>query len=763
MEHHKLAIDSGPKISDVTMEQQERYLEPRSKVQFTHLIFLKISNPPTAMEAKFQPEQALAIIINGSGKRVGSVDPADKGMSLIIENPAGYGSGMDRLFIFLNEFGSMAIRSKPAPLPDGPPRPPSPEFFIRLTFKLQTQRKEAGCYRSSSKGSVPATIRAELVGSNGVAPMVGGPAEHQYANAKISVWWDIENCHVPRGCEPHSIAQNISSALANMNYCGPISISAYGDTNQIPALVQQGLNSTGISLNHVPAGVKDASDKKILVDMLFWAVDNPAPCNYLLISGDRDFSNALHQLRMRKYNILLAQPNRASISLLAAAKSVWLWTSLLAGGPPIPNGEPPAPDNTYHHPVHIPVSELTQMHQHQPFDNHMYPNPQHFANMALPPPNYLTQLQRAIEEAKHMGAIMHEETHKRKFEGPSAPSSKKTCVNNNNNNSSSSNNTKGRNHKKGVVSFCDKCKSDHAGDCLGCFKCGQFGHISRQCQSKQIACFRCGEVGHKYDTCGKKGDVNVSGKKGKKNVMAAKEVTSDAPRCYRCGKLGHKRPECPKEDQQVTCFGCGEVGHKAGQCSKKENGQIDTSLKKENGESDTCQKREGGESSQKADTCVVREDDGSSALLGKKTESQSEPLNMTDGEVKEIPSVVGSVVQVTHEDGPSSLSQNYSLRCDVNMRMPKDLIQRPSLEFGEDDWQCLKSVMNSTIVKSRNQGIVKFRLHLMFNKPSDHVQFRDGETQTRASHRTVHDPKDYLAPGIGSCSVFTYVEPLPFF
>ncbi|KAL4554757.1 hypothetical protein LXL04_037360 [Taraxacum kok-saghyz] len=36
--------------------------------------------------------------------------------------------------------------------------------------------------------------------------------------------------------------------------------------------------------------------------------------------------------------------------------------------------------------------------------------------------------------------------------------------------------------------------------------------------------------------------------------------------------------------------------------------------------------------------------------------------------------------------------------------------------------------------------------------PSDHVQFRDGETQTRASHRTVHDPKVYLAPGIGSCS-----------
>ncbi|KAI4301662.1 hypothetical protein L6164_034915 [Bauhinia variegata] len=169
--------------------------------------------------------------------------------------------------------------------------------------------------------------------------MGGGGAEAQYVSAKTSVWWDIENCHVPKGCDPHAIAQNISSALVRVNYCGPVSISAYGDTTGIPASVQQALSSTGISLNHVPAGVKDASDKKILVDMLFWAVDNPAPANYLLISGDRDFSNALHQLRLRRYNILLARPQNAASPLVAAAKSVWLWTSLLAGGPPLPNGE----------------------------------------------------------------------------------------------------------------------------------------------------------------------------------------------------------------------------------------------------------------------------------------------------------------------------------------------------------------------------------------------------------------------------------------
>ncbi|KAK7259142.1 hypothetical protein RIF29_24741 [Crotalaria pallida] len=172
-----------------------------------------------------------------------------------------------------------------------------------------------------------------------VTATVLSPSEPQYSDAKISVWWDIENCQVPKNCDAHSIAQNISSALVKMSYCGPVSISAYGDTNRIPAVIQQALSSTGIALNHVPAGVKDASDKKILVDMLFWAVDNPAPANYLLISGDRDFSSALHQLRLRRYNILLAQPQQASAPLIAAAKSVWLWTSLSTGGAPLMSGD----------------------------------------------------------------------------------------------------------------------------------------------------------------------------------------------------------------------------------------------------------------------------------------------------------------------------------------------------------------------------------------------------------------------------------------
>ncbi|KAL1142733.1 hypothetical protein V6Z11_A11G114500 [Gossypium hirsutum] len=224
-------------------------------------------------------------------------------------------------------------------------------------------------------GDVTGPITSAVVATSAAAaapPFGGGAAESQYVAAKTSVWWDIENCQVPKHCDPHAIAQNISSALVKMNYCGPVSISAYGDTNRIPSYVQQALSSTGIALNHVPAGVKDASDKKILVDMLFWAVDNPAPANYLLISGDRDFSNALHQLRMRRYNILLAQPMKASAPLVAAARSVWLWMSLSAGGPPLSRCESTKlanGHNSFNPEMYNPIPEVVQYSQPMVFSS----------------------------------------------------------------------------------------------------------------------------------------------------------------------------------------------------------------------------------------------------------------------------------------------------------------------------------------------------------------------------------------------------------
>ncbi|CAH2044059.1 unnamed protein product [Thlaspi arvense] len=79
-------------------------------------------------------------------------------------------------------------------------------------------------------------------------------------------------------------------------------------------------------------GVKDGSDKKILVDMLLWAMENQAPANIVLITGDGDFSYVLHRLSRKGYNVVLIRPERASATLINAAKTVWFWRSIVAGG-----------------------------------------------------------------------------------------------------------------------------------------------------------------------------------------------------------------------------------------------------------------------------------------------------------------------------------------------------------------------------------------------------------------------------------------------
>ena len=107
------------------------------------------------------------------------------------------------------------------------------------TEKIQRRKKEEKTKQKKNEGTV---ARAATL-----------PAEQQYMAAKTSMWWDIENCQVPKSCDLHAIARNIRSALAKLNYSGPVSVSAYGDTNRIPASVQQALSSTDIALNHVPA------------------------------------------------------------------------------------------------------------------------------------------------------------------------------------------------------------------------------------------------------------------------------------------------------------------------------------------------------------------------------------------------------------------------------------------------------------------------------------------------------------------------------
>jgi len=151
---------------------------------------------------------------------------------------------------------------------------------------------------------------------------------------------------------------NLRKSLNEKGYRGPItSINAFGNTNRIDETTMLALSATGVYTRHIPdgsfyiftqllifsqfilvsfflSGRKESAHKKILVDLLCFGMDNiQQPCNIMLISGNRDYSDSLHQLKSRLFNILLAQPEDfASTPLIHAASTVWIWSSLVLGG-----------------------------------------------------------------------------------------------------------------------------------------------------------------------------------------------------------------------------------------------------------------------------------------------------------------------------------------------------------------------------------------------------------------------------------------------
>ncbi|KAI3987750.1 hypothetical protein MKX01_028484 [Papaver californicum] len=151
----------------------------------------------------------------------------------------------------------------------------------------------------------------------------------------VAILWDIENCPVPSDVRPEDVAGNIRMALrVHPIIQGAVTLfSAYGDFNAFPRRLREGCQRTGVKLVDVPNGRKDAADKAILVDMFLFALDNPPPSSILLISGDVDFSPALHILGQRGYTVILVIPAGVGVSsaLSNAGRFVWDWPSVARG------------------------------------------------------------------------------------------------------------------------------------------------------------------------------------------------------------------------------------------------------------------------------------------------------------------------------------------------------------------------------------------------------------------------------------------------
>ncbi|OCH95311.1 DUF537-domain-containing protein [Obba rivulosa] len=143
----------------------------------------------------------------------------------------------------------------------------------------------------------------------------------------VAVFWDFENCTPPCSSDGYSIVSNIREIAHE-----------YGSLKQFKAYLQlseqssksvnlrSDLQSSGVSLIDCPHnGRKDVADKMMMVDMLTFAMDTPAPATIIIISGDRDFVYAVSVLRMRRYRVVLIAPRASHTSLKCLASTVLEW------------------------------------------------------------------------------------------------------------------------------------------------------------------------------------------------------------------------------------------------------------------------------------------------------------------------------------------------------------------------------------------------------------------------------------------------------
>ncbi|KZP20823.1 hypothetical protein FIBSPDRAFT_741642, partial [Athelia psychrophila] len=147
------------------------------------------------------------------------------------------------------------------------------------------------------------------------------------ARESVAVFWDYENLS-PAGskCSGFDIVKNITT-IAHQ-YGDVKLLKAYEECHTNAGVHTQRLRSelqcAGVSLTDCPHnGRKEVADRMLTVDLLAFAIDNPAPATIILITNDRDFVYAVSVLRLRRYRVILVAQPSGSATLKAQA-SMWL-------------------------------------------------------------------------------------------------------------------------------------------------------------------------------------------------------------------------------------------------------------------------------------------------------------------------------------------------------------------------------------------------------------------------------------------------------
>ncbi|XP_022900382.2 meiosis regulator and mRNA stability factor 1 isoform X1 [Onthophagus taurus] len=143
----------------------------------------------------------------------------------------------------------------------------------------------------------------------------------------IGVFWDIENCQVPKNKSASSIVQKIRELFFDGYREAEFIVVC--DVKKENAQIIQDLHDAQVNLIHVSSTSKNAADEKLRQSLRRYAETYSAPSAVVLISGDINFAGDLSDLRYRKkIQVILIHNCNAADALISCANKSYAYGSL---------------------------------------------------------------------------------------------------------------------------------------------------------------------------------------------------------------------------------------------------------------------------------------------------------------------------------------------------------------------------------------------------------------------------------------------------
>ncbi|XP_033736360.1 meiosis regulator and mRNA stability factor 1-like isoform X2 [Pecten maximus] len=152
----------------------------------------------------------------------------------------------------------------------------------------------------------------------------------------IGVFWDIENCNVPRWKSAISIVRCIRERF----FIGrrEVEFLCVCDTTKENKQVIQDLNAAQVDVVHINATSKNAADDKLRQSLRRFTDKHPPPADVVLISSDINFASDLSDMRHRKgYHVILIHMKHVHEALKLCANEHILYEELVQD---LPQREP---------------------------------------------------------------------------------------------------------------------------------------------------------------------------------------------------------------------------------------------------------------------------------------------------------------------------------------------------------------------------------------------------------------------------------------